>query len=137
MYVPNGDSNSVNAAEINDQWKIDKTEATSDNEVALINAKGDCLRINTGVHSQDDENGEVEIIVTPAEAADEADWNGMALILSRKENGVWKRNTSRLEIDLEPENVFTLADYVNSYAQSQAQSRKYLNTGDESTGING
>ena len=137
MYVPNGDSDSVNATEINDKWKIDKTVATSDNEVALINAKGDCLRINTGVHAQDDGTGSVEIIVTPAEAADEADWNGMALILSRKENGVWKRNTSRLEIALEPENVFTLADYISTYAQSQAKSRKYLNTGDEGTGING
>ena len=137
MYIPNGDSDSVNATEINDIWKIDKTVATSDNEVALINANGDCLRINTGVKPQEDGTGTVEIIVTPAEAALEADWNGMALILSRKENGVWKRNTSRLEILLEPENAFTLADYLDSYAQSQAQSRKYLNTGDESTGING
>lgn len=137
MYVPNGDSDSVNATEINDKWKIDKTVATSDNEVALINAKGDCLRINTGVHPQEDGTGSVQIIVTPAEAADEADWNGMALILSRKENGVWRRNTSRIEIKLDPENVFTLADYISSYAQTQAKSRKYLNTGAEGTGING
>lgn len=137
MYVPNGDSDSVYATDINDKWKIDKTVATSDNEVALINANGDCLRINTGVHPQEDGTGEVEIIVTPAEAVNEADWNGMALILSRKENGVWKRNTSRVEILLEPENAFTLADYLDSYAQTQARSRKYLNTGDESTGING
>ena len=137
MYVPNGDSDSVNATDINDKWKIDKTVATSDNEVALVNANGDCLRINTGVKPQEDGSGSVEIIVTPAEAVIEADWNGMALILSRKENGVWKRNTSRIEIRLDPENVFTLADYISFYAQSQAKSRKYLNTGDESTGING
>ena len=137
MYVPNGDSDSINATDVNDKWKIDKTVATSDNEVALINAKGDCLRINTGVHAQDDGTGEVEIIVTPAEAAEEQVWNGLALILSRKENGVWKRNTSRIEISLDPENVFTLADYINTYAQTQAKSRKYLNTGDQNTGING
>lgn len=136
MYIPNEDSNSEYATDINDKWKIDKSEATSDNEVALINAHGDCLRINTGVHAQEDGTGEVEIIVTPAEA-DETDWNGMALILSRKENGVWKRNTSRVEILLQPENAFTLAEYIDSYAQSQARSRKYLNTGDEGTGING
>lgn len=137
MYVPNGDSDSVNATEINNKWKIDKTEATSDNEVALINANGDCLRINTGVKAQEDGTGSVEIIVTPSDAIDEADWNGLALILSRKENGVWKRNTSRIEIIADPENVFTLADYISFYAQSQAKSRKYLNTGDEGTGING
>ena len=137
MYVPNEDSDSVNAKDINDKWKIDKTEATTDKEVALINGNGDKLRINTGVKADEDGNGTVQIIVTPAEAAEEAVWNGMALILSRQENGVWKRNTSRIDISLEPENVFTLAEYINSYAQTQAKSRKYLNTGDESTGING
>ena len=137
MYVPNGDSDSVNATDINDKWKIDKDIETSEDEVALINGNGDKLRIETHVNPSSDGKGTVEIIVTPAEAAEEQDWNGMALILSRKENGVWKRNTSRIEIVLEPENVYTLAEYIDSYAKSQAQSRKYLNTGDESTGING
>ena len=137
MYVPNGDSDSVNATDINDKWKIDKSHETSNAEVALINGNGDTLRIVTGVNGGSDQLGIVEIIVTPAEAADEQAWNGMALILSRKENGVWRRNSSRIEIKLDPENVFTLADYIDSYAQSQAKSRKYLNTGDESTGING
>lgn len=137
MYVPNGDSDSVNATDINDKWKIDKSISTSTDEVALINGNGDKLRIETHVNPDSSGNGTVEIIVTPAEAAEEQDWNGMALILSRKENGVWRRNTSRIEISLEPENVFTLADYINTYAQTQAQSRKYLNTGNEGTGING
>ena len=137
MYVPNGDSDSVNATDVNDKWKIDKSISTSDNEVALVNGNGDKLRIETGVNVGSDQLGTVEIIVTPAEAAVEQSWNGMALILSRKENGVWRRNTSRIEISYDPENVFTLADYINSYAQTQAKSRKYLNTGDESTGING
>ena len=133
MYVPNGDSDSVNATDINDKWKIDKTEQTTAETVALINGNGDKLRIQ----SKADDKGAIAITVTPAEAAKEQTWNGMALILSRKENGVWKRNTSRIEIVMDPENVYTLADYLDSYAMSQAHSRKYLNTGDESTGING
>ena len=137
MYVPNGDSDSVNATDVNDKWKIDKSISTSDYEVALINGNGDKLRIETGVNEGSDQRGLVEIIVTPAEAADDQSWTGMALILSRKENGVWRRNTSRIEISLDPENVFTLTDYINSYAQLKAPSRKYLNTGNESTGING
>lgn len=137
IYIPNGDSDSVNATDVNDKWKIDKSVSTSDYEVALVNGNGDKLRIETGVNQGSDQRGTVEIIVTPAEAAVEQTWNGMALILSRKENGVWKRNTSRIEIRLDPENVFTLADYINSYAQTQAKSRKYLNTGDQGTGING
>ena len=137
MYVPNGDSDSVNATDVNDKWEIDKSHSTSDYEVALVNGNGDKLRIVTGVNIGSDQRGKVEIIVTPAEAAEEQNWNGMALILSRKENGVWKRNTSRIEIKLQPENAFTLADYISSYAQLKAPSRKYLNTGDKSTGING
>lgn len=137
MYIPNGDSDSVNATDINDKWKVDMETSTSENEVALINAYGDKLRIVTNVNPGSDGTGAVEIIVTPKDAAEEQLWNGMALILSRKENGVWRRNTSRIEISLEPDNVYTLADFINSYAQTQAQSRKYLNTGDESTGING
>jgi hypothetical protein len=137
MYVPNGDSDSVYAADINDKWKIDEDVATSDDEVALMNGNGDKLRIETHVNPSSDGNGTVEIIVTPAEAAEEQDWNGMALILSRKEGGVWKRNSSRIEMMLHPQNAYTLAEYINSYAQTQARSRKYLNTGDESTGING
>ena len=136
MYVPNGDSDSVNATDVNDKWKIDSL-STSDHEVALVNGNGDRLQILTGVNEGSDQRGTVEIIVNPAEAADEQLWNGMALILSRKENGVWRRNNSRIEIKLDPENAFTLADYINSYAQTQAKSRKYLNTGDESAGIKG
>lgn len=135
MYVPNGDGDSVNATDVNDKWKIDKSVSTSSNEIALVNGNGDKMRIETGVNTGSDQLGTVEIIVTPANGADEQTWNGMALILSRKENGVWKRNSSRIEIKLDPENVFTLAEYINSYAQSQAKSRKYLNTGDESSGI--
>lgn len=137
MYVPNGDSDSVNATDVNDKWKIDKSISTSSYEVALVNGNGDKLRIETGVNEGSDERGLVQIIVTPAAAAVEQSWNGLALILSRKENGVWKRNTSRIEISYDPENAFTLADYISSYAQLKAPSRKYLNTGDKSTGING
>ena len=137
MYVPNGDSDSANATDINNKWKIDKSVSTSNNEVALVNENGDLLRIETGVNLGSNQLGTVQLIVTPAEAAEDQAWNGMALILSRKDNGVWRRNTSRIDIKLDPENVFTLSDYINSYAQMKAPSRKYLNTGDESTGING
>lgn len=135
LYVPNGDSDSVNATDINDKWKIDKSVSTSNYEVALVNAHGDKLRIETGVNEGSDQLGKVEIIVTPAAAAEDQCWNGMALILSRKENGVWRRNSSSIEIKMDPENVFSLTDYINSYAQPQAQSRKYLNNGIESAGI--
>lgn len=137
MYIPNGDSDSVNAKEVNGKWKIDKSHETSSDSVNLINDNGDTISIMTHVNPTSDTEGKVEITVTPAEAVDKASWNGMALILSRKENGVWKRNTSRIQISNDPENVFTLADWQSAYQTSRAASTKYLNTGDESTGING
>ena len=137
IYIPNGDSDSVNATEVNGKWKVEKGVATSSDSVDLINDNGDRLSIMTHVNPTSDTEGEVEITVTPAEALDDASWRGLALILSRKVNGIWKRNTARVQITNDPKNVFTLADWQSAYQTSRAASTKYLNTGDESTGING
>lgn len=135
IYIPNGDSDSVNAKEVNGKWKIDKSVETSSDSVNLINAHGDKISIMTHVNPTSDTEGTVEITITPAESNSTAGWRGMALILSRKVNGVWKRNTARIQINNEPEDIFTLADWQSAYQTSRAASTKYLNTGDESTGI--
>ena len=137
IYIPNGDSDSANAKEVNDTWKIDKSTETSSDSVRLINDNGDRLIIMTHVNPTSETEGQVEIIVFPAVAYDTAWWSGMALIVSRKENGIWKRNNARIDIVNDPQNVYTFADYINSYAQLESSSKKYLNTGDESTGIKG
>jgi len=135
IYIPNADSDSVNATDVNGKWKIDKSVEASSDMVNLINGNGDKLSIMTHVNPTSETEGTVEIIVTPAEAVDDASWCGLALILSRKENGIWKRNTARIQVDNDPKNVFTLADWQSAYQTSRAASTKYLNTGDESTGI--
>lgn len=135
IYIPNGDSDSVNAKDVNGKWKIDKSVSTSSDGVNLINDRGDQLSIMTHVNPTSETEGEVEITVTPAAAVDEASWCGMALILSRKEAGIWKRNTARIQVMNDPQNVFTFADWQSAYQTSRAASTKYLNTGDESTGI--
>ena len=135
IYIPNGDSDSVNAKEVNGKWKVNKGVEASNDMVNLINDNGDTISIMTHVNPTSETEGTVEITVTPANAVDEASWRGMALILSRKENGVWRRNTSRLQIVTDPNNIFTLADWQSAYQTARAASTKYLNTGDESTGI--
>lgn len=135
IYIPNGDSNSVNAKEVNGKWKVDKSVETSSDSVNLINDNGDKLSIMTHVNPTSDTEGTVEITVVPAEANSEASWRGLALILSRKDNGIWKRNTARVQIVNDPDNIFTFADWQSAYQTSRAASTKYLNTGDESTGI--
>ena len=62
---------------------------------------------------------------------------GIALILSRYENGVWKRSPSRLKINFSPSDKYTFEDWLSTYQTTGAASKKYLNTGDESTGIQG
>lgn len=137
MYVPNGDSDSVNAKDVNGKWKVDKSVSTSSDSVNLINDHGDQLQIMTHVNPTSETEGEVVISVTPAETVEEGNLSGMALILSRKVNGIWKRNTARIQIGYDPKNVFTFADWQSAYQTARAASTKYLNAGADGTGING
>lgn len=137
IYIPNGDSDSANAKDVNGKWKIDKSVVTSSDSVNLVNDHGDRMSIMTHVNPTSESEGTVVITVTPADVDDKHHCIGMALILSRKENSIWKRNTARVIVKYDPNNVFTLADWQSAYQIARAASSKYLNTGDESTGING
>ena len=135
IYIPNGDSDSVNAKDVNGKWKVDKSVESSSDMVNLINDRGDTISIRTHVNPTSETEGTVEITVSPAGVGENHDFIGLALILSRKDNGIWKRNTARVQIGNDPNNVFTLADWQDAYQTARAASTKYLNTGDESTGI--
>ena len=129
IYIPNGDSDSENAKAINDQWKVSENVAQDAESAELINSNGDTLTFHCG------DNAHIEIQCTPKVALDAN--CGMALILSRFENGVWKRSPSRLTIGFEPTNKYSFEDWLSTYQTTGAASKKYLNTGDESTGIQG
>ena len=134
IYIPNGDSDSENAKEINDKWKVftDITEGGDRGRVTLENSNGDQLSFRC-------EEGENSILIRiqPKETATNNNNCGMALIFSRYENGVWKRSPSRLNIGYEPSNKYTFEDWLSTYQTTGAASKKYLNTGDEGTGIQG
>jgi len=129
IYIPNGDSDSENAKEINDPWKVSDAVAQDANKVALENSNGDKLEIAC--------NGVLSLKSQTRETASNDNNTGMALILSRYENGVWKRSPSRLTIGFEPSEKLTFEGWLSSYKTTGAASKKYLNTGDESTGIQG
>ena len=64
-----------------------------------------------------------------------------ALIVSELVNGVWKRSTSNLNVwnnaNIPPvKTVFSFDQWASLYAPKQIVSSKYLNNGDEKTGIN-
>ena len=134
IYIPNGDSDSENAKAINDQWKVKVSHSLTSDLAELINSNGDTIQFMCG---QEHSAGEIVINLMLNEAASIIKNCGMALILSRYENGVWKRSPSRLTIGAEPSSKYTFEDWLSTYQTTGAASKKYLNTGDEGTGIQG
>ena len=133
VYIPNRDSDSDNAKAINDQWKVMEAVNQDDHKAMLINSNNDIIIFSCGT---DESDGEINIICDP-KVARQSNNCGLALILSRYENGVWKRSPSRLIIGFEPTTPYTFEDWLSTYQTTGAASKKYLNTGDEGTGIRG
>ena len=131
IYIPNGDSDSEYAKEINDKWKVSEANDQDLQRVDLENSNGDKLSIEVY------KDGRVYIASKTKETATNQNNCGIALILSRYENGVWKRSPSRLTIGFEPSSKYTFEDWLSTYQTTGAASKKYLNTGVEGTGIQG
>ena len=132
IYIPNGDSDSENAKEINDQWKVSEPIAEGAAAASLVNSNGDLLSFRCA-----EDEGILRIKSVPKVTATDKNSCGLALILSRYVNGVWKRSPARLTIGKQPTNKYTFEDWLSTYQTTGAASKKYLNTGDEGTGIQG
>ena len=132
IYIPNGDSDSENAKAINGQWKVLENVSEGAAFVTLTNEKGDHIAFECGELTK-----RVSIHVKPREITRNENNCGLACILSRFENGIWKRSPARLKIGYEPTSKYTFEDWLSTYQTTGAASKKYLNTGDESTGIQG
>ena len=130
IYIPDGDSESENAKAINDQWKVISALEEGATSVFLKNSNGDSLYIET-------RRGMFTMSIHTKETDKNKNNCGLALILSRYENGVWKRSPARLTIGREPTSIYTFEDWLSTYQTTGAASKKYLNTGDEGTGIQG
>lgn len=130
IYIPNGDSDSENAKEINDKWKVSKAIVEGATRAELENSNGDKLTFIEQFNN-------LYIKSEPKEIATNNNNCGIAFILSRYVNGVWRRSTSRLTITYGPTSIYTFEDWLSTYQTTGAASKKYLNTGDEGTGIQG
>jgi len=135
IYIPNGDSDSENAKAINDEWKLTEAVAEGSHTAQLVNSNGDLVRFTCG--AGDAARGTISIYSRTKVGSTYSKNCGIALILSRFENGVWKRSPSRLTIGFEPTTPYTFEDWLSTYQTTGAASKKYLNTGDEGTGIQG
>ena len=132
IYIPNGDSDSENAKEINDKWKLSYAIDEGADGVVLENSNGDKLAFHC-TQAQ----GVLYLISQTKETTINHTNCGIALIFSKYENGVWKRSPSRLTIGFEPSSKYSFEDWLSTYKTTGAASKKYLNTGNESTGIQG
>lgn len=140
-YIPKGEDDSPEALAINDEWKVMEDVTEGHSMFTLKNEKGDQITFKCGNNDAQTQKDKLQIIVTPAYIYeyDNQHLCGTALILSRYENGVWKRNSSRLKVNKEliETGVYTFSNWLTTYKMTGSASKKWLNNGDESTGIQG
>ena len=140
-YIPKGEDDSPEALAINDEWKVMENVSEGANMFTLKNEKGDQITFKCGNNDAQAQKAKLQIIVVPAYIYeyDTQTLCGAALILSRFENGVWKRNSSRLNVNKEniETGVYTFANWLTTYKMTGSASKKWLNNGNEGTGIQG
>lgn len=132
IMIPNSETSNAQLEDVNGQWKVKNQVEEGAKSVVLVNNNGDQLTI----FSHADQTSTVSFAIAPKAAANKTNCGG-ALILSRYENGTWRRSPSQLNIGFEPEHKYTFEDWLSVYQSTGAASKKYLNNGNESTGIQG
>ena len=132
FMIPDSETGASQVQEVNGDWKVktDVTEGATD--VTIVNTVGDEINIECADGTT---GGNISISVNPKAAAD-ANCGG-ALIFSRYENGTWRRSSAAIKIGHEPKHKYTFEDWLSTYQTTGAASKKYLNNGDEGTGIRG
>ena len=124
FMIPDTETGGSQVQDVNGAWKV-KTDVTAGAKaVKIVNTVGDEIFIG---NSDEDKGGNINIIVSPVVATDVN--CGGALILSRYENGTWRRSSAKIYIGFEPKNKYTFEDWLSVYQATGAASKKYLNHG--------
>ena len=126
ILFPGPNTLNTQLEDVNGPWKIKETVAQNANSFILTNSQGDEIYIYL-------DHGYITIDVTPAGSKNVV---GMAVIVSKYVNNQWRRNNARIVLTADPDPVYTYAQWRATYEKTGA-SAKYLNQGDEGTGING
>ena len=135
FMIPNTETGQTHLDDVNGEWKVKEDVAEGASTVKLINNVGDEITFNC--EDAGAQEGKFEIEISPAITRQNNNNCGGALILSRLENGTWRRNTANINIGFEPMYKYTFDDWLSVYQATGAASKKYLNNGDENTGIQG
>ena len=124
ILFPDDNTLTTQLEDVNGPWKIKEAVSQNAFTFTLINSQNDEISVTI-------ERALLRINVKPA---GEKNVCGMALIVSRYVNNQWKRNNARIVLTEDPNPIYTYAQWRTTYEKTGASS-KYLNQGDEGTGI--
>ena len=133
FMIPNSETGASQIEDVNGDWKVKADVTEGATEVTIVNSVGDEIKIAC---SDGKTGGYVGISVSPKATADNTNCGG-TVILSRYENGTWRRSSATIKIGFEPKHKYTFEDWLSTYQNTGVASKKYLNNGDEGTGIQG
>lgn len=140
MLIPDSESAPEQLADVNSDWKVIEPISAGNDSVRIKNSAGDIISIHSDVADEDGTDERTITFQVMAHAAVHGSIGsncGGALILSRLVNGVWKRSEASIKIDYNPSYIYTFEDWLSVYQTTGTASKKYLNNGDEQTGIQG
>lgn len=110
--------------DVNGPWKIKEAVLQNASMFTLINSQNDEIEVIL-------DHGLLSFTVKPVGSKNVC---GMAVIVSKFVNNQWKRNNARIVLTEDPDPIYTYAQWRATYEKTGA-SAKYLNQGDEGTGI--
>ena len=130
ILFPSSENTSAQVEEVNGSWKLQSDVTEGATAVMLMNG-------STLVNIQWDKGNSMLVIsVLPTNHYHPTVCGG-AIIRSTYVNGIWKRSNAKIVVQIpEDEDKYTY-EMWRSYYESTGVSAKYLNQGDESTGIQG
>lgn len=111
--------------DVNGSWWIKDAVTQGANSFTLTDSQNNEIRVSL-------DGGKIKFSVTPGGPKHVC---GLAVIVSKYVNNQWKRNNARIVLTSDPDPVYTFAQWRATYEKTGA-SAKFLNQGDESTGIN-
>ena len=126
ILFPGANTLNTQLEDVNGPWKIKEAVVQNGSEITLVNSQNDVIQMIL-------DHGQLDFNVTPAGSKTVV---GMAVIVSRYVNNQWRRSNSRIALVADPDPLYLYPQWRETYEKSGA-SAKYLNQGDESTGING
>ena len=127
ILFPSAENTPAQIDDVNGSWKVEQDVAEGDNGVRLIS--GNTRFVISWDKDQKVLSFEVQPLRTNSKVC------GGTVIRSAYVNGVWKRSNANIQVSIpEGENKYTY-EMWRSFYESTGVSAKYLNQGDEGTGI--